>query len=73
MISGDPNVESVDLVAAALGELCEEVVLVDGCGASLLIDAPSAPLPRVTTDADLIVAVTARRDDDARERRFAQR
>ena len=40
MISGDPNVESVELVAAALGELCEEVVLVGGCAASLLIDAP---------------------------------
>ncbi len=43
MISGDPNVESVELVAAALGEVCEEVVLVGGCAASLLIDAPSAP------------------------------
>ena len=58
MIAGDPNVESVELVAAALGELCEEVVLVGGCAASLLIDAPSAPPPRVTTDVDLIAAVT---------------
>lgn len=73
MISGDPNVESVELVAAALGELCEEVVLVGGCAASLLIDAPSAPLPRVTTDVDLIAAVTALRDYHALERRFAQR
>ena len=57
MIAGDPNVASVELVAAALGELCEEVVLVGGCAASLLIDAPSAPPPRVTTDVDLIAAL----------------
>ena len=57
MIVGDPNLTSVELVAAALGELCEEVVLVGGCAASLLIDAPLAPPPRVTTDVDLIAAV----------------
>lgn len=73
MIAGDPNVASVELVAAALGELCEEVVLVGGCAASLLIDAPSAHPPRVTTDVDLIATVTALRDYHALERRFAQR
>ena len=73
MIAGDPNVANVELVAAALGELCEEVVLVGGCAASLLIDAPSAPPPRVTTDVALLAAVTALRDYHALERRFAQR
>jgi predicted nucleotidyltransferase len=73
VITGDPNVASVELVAAALGELCEEVVLVGGCAASLLIDAPSAPPPRVTTDVDLIAGVTALRDYHALERRFTQR
>ena len=73
MIVGDPNLTSVELVAAALGELCEEVVLVGGCAASLLIDAPLAPPPRVTTDVDLIAAVTALRDYYALERRLAQR
>lgn len=73
MIAGDPNVASVELVAAALGGICDEVVLVGGCAASLLIDAPSAPPPRVTTDVDLIAAVTALRDYYALERRFAQR
>jgi hypothetical protein len=33
VIAGDPNVQSVELVAAALGELCEELVLVGGCAA----------------------------------------
>lgn len=72
MIADDPNVESVELVVAALGELCEELVLVGGCAASLLIDAPSAPPPRVTTDVDLMAPVTALRDYHALERRFAQ-
>jgi hypothetical protein len=52
--AGDPNVARVEIVAAALGELCDDVVLVGGCAASLLIDAPSAPPPRVTTDVDLM-------------------
>lgn len=54
MRAGDPNVARVEIVAAALGELCDDVVLVGGCAASLLIDAPSAPPPRVTTDVDLM-------------------
>jgi hypothetical protein len=40
VIAGDPNVASVGLVAAALGELCDDLVLVGGCAASLLIAAP---------------------------------
>lgn len=40
MINGDPNVAAVELVAAALGPLYQELVLVGGCGASLLVDAP---------------------------------
>ena len=73
MIAGDPNVRSVELVAAALGDLCDEVVLVGGCAASLLIDAPTAPPPRVTYDVDLIAVVAALRDYHALEERFAER
>ncbi|MFM1885729.1 MAG: hypothetical protein RL026_886 [Pseudomonadota bacterium] len=73
MIAGDPNVASVGLVAAALGELCDDLVLVGGCAASLLIDAPTAPRPRVTYDVDLIAVVAALRDYHALEARFAAR
>jgi hypothetical protein len=41
LIPGDPNVQLVELVAAALGDLREELVLVGGCAASLLIEASS--------------------------------
>jgi hypothetical protein len=60
VIADDPNVQSVELVAAALGDLCDELVLVGGCAASLLIDAPTAMPPRVTYDVDLISAHAAR-------------
>ena len=73
MIEGDPNVQSVEFVAAALGDLCDELILVGGCAASLLIDAPSAPPPRVTYDVDLIALVTALPNYYALERKFEQR
>lgn len=73
MIAGDPNVQSVELVATALGDLCDELVLVGGCAASLLIDAPTAPPPRVTYDVDLIAVVAALRAYHALEEKFAQR
>ncbi len=73
MNTNDPNVQRVEVVAAALGDLCSEVVLVGGCAASLLIDAPSAPPPRVTYDVDLIAEITALWDYHALERKFEKR
>jgi len=73
VIAGDPNVQSVELVAAALGDLCDELVLVGGCAASLLIDTPTAPPPRVTYDVDLIAVVAALRNYHALEEQFAER
>lgn len=73
MIVGDPNVRSVELVAHALGDLCDELILVGGCAASLLIDAPTAPPPRVTYDVDLLAVVTALHRYHALEEKFAQR
>lgn len=73
MIAGDPNVQSVELVAHALGDLCDELILIGGCAASLLIDAPTAPPPRVTYDVDLLAVVTALRNYHALEEKFAQR
>jgi hypothetical protein len=69
----DPNVQRVELVVAALSDLRDELVLVGGCAASLLIDAPTSPPPRVTFDVDLIVEVTALRNYHAVEEKFARR
>lgn len=73
MNPADPNVGNVELVASALGTLREELVLVGGCAASLLIDAPSAPSPRVTHDVDLVATVTALSGYHRLERQFEQR
>jgi hypothetical protein len=69
----DPNVQRVELVAAALGDLRAELVLVGGCAASLLIDAPTALPPRVTFDVDLIAEVAALRNYHALEEQFTLR
>ena len=69
----DPNVMRVEVVAEALGDLCDELVFVGGCAASLLIDAPSAPPTRVTYDVDVIAEVAARHGYYALENRFAER
>lgn len=72
MNPSDPNVQRVELVAAALGDLRDELVLVGGCAASLLINAPTAPPPRVTYDVDLIAEVAALRNYHALEEQFTQ-
>ena len=69
----DPNVARVEIVAAALGDLCEELVFVGGCAASLLIDAPSAPPTRVTYDVGVLAEVAALSGYYAMEKRFTER
>jgi hypothetical protein len=73
VIPNDPNIQRVELVASALGELRDQLVLVGGCAVSLLIDSATAPPPRVTYDVDLIAEVAALRDCHALEKAFAQR
>ena len=60
MNTQDLNIVRVELVAAALGDVCDELVFVGGCAASLLIDAPSASPARVTYDVDVISHCTPR-------------
>lgn len=70
---GDPNLQRVELVAHALGDLCEELVLVGGCAAGLLYTSPQAPPPRATFDVDLVAEVAALAAYRALEARFAER
>jgi hypothetical protein len=46
MKRSDPNMVSVELVATALGELREELVLVGGCSVGLLITDSARPTAR---------------------------
>lgn len=55
----DPNILAVQLVAAALGDLREELVLVGGCSVGLLITDNARPEIRQTIDVDLVAEVTS--------------
>jgi hypothetical protein len=69
----DPNVQMVEVVAHALGELCDELVFVGGCAAGLLCTSPNAPPPRVTYDVDVVAEVAALAAYYALEKQFASR
>jgi predicted nucleotidyltransferase len=68
----DPNLQRVELVARALGELCDELVFVGGCAAGMLCTSVQAPPPRATFDVDLVAEVTALAGYHALEARFAE-
>jgi predicted nucleotidyltransferase len=55
----DPNLQRVELVAAAIGPLSEKLVFVGGCAAGLLMNDPGATPIRATLDVDLVAHVTA--------------
>lgn len=68
----DPNIAKVELVAHALGALCEELVFVGGCAAGLLITDTAAAPVRVTYDVDLVVEVTALSGYHRMEKQFTK-
>lgn len=68
----DPNLAKVELVAKALGNLCDELVFVGGCAAGLLIADPAAAPVRVTYDVDLVVEVAALSEYHRMEKRLAR-
>ncbi len=69
----DPNLAKVELIASALGSLCDELVFVGGCAVGLLMSDPAASLARVTFDVDLVAEVTALRGYHEMEAAFAER
>lgn len=69
----DPNLAKVEIVAVALGSLCDEVVFVGGCAAGLLLSDPAATQARLTNDVDLVAEVTALRGYHVMEAEFARR
>jgi predicted nucleotidyltransferase len=63
----------VEVVAHALGELCDELVFVGGCAVSLLCTSPHAPPPRITYDVDVVAEVTGLVAYHAMEKQFLLR
>jgi len=68
----DPNLERIEVVASALGSLRNQVVLVGGCAAGLLISDPAATPIRATLDVDLVVHVTVLTEYHRIENEFVQ-
>jgi predicted nucleotidyltransferase len=62
MNPNDPNIQAVQVVAKALGELLDEFVFLGGCAAGLLITDMGRPPVRATKDIDLITEVASRAD-----------
>jgi predicted nucleotidyltransferase len=56
----DPNIESVQAVAKALGPLAKELVFVGGSATGLLITDRARPPVRPTLDVDVVAEVTSR-------------
>ena len=73
MKRNDPNLVKVEIVAAALDVLCDELVFVGGCAAGLLLTDPAATQARLTNDVDLVAEVTALRGYHVMEAEFARR
>jgi hypothetical protein len=59
-VSADPNIGAVELAAAALGDLTDELVLVGGCAVGLLVTDPGRTPVRQTIDVDLVTEVAPR-------------
>lgn len=66
----DPNLPHLLRVADRLGDLCDELLLVGGTAAGLLVDDPGAAPIRPTEDIDLVVEATTYATYDAFTRRL---
>lgn len=69
----DPNVAMLRQVAAALGELCDELVFVGGCAAGLLVTRVRAEAVRVTRDVDAVAEVFSAQEYHALEARLEEK
>jgi len=54
----DPNIEILQIAAAGLGSLLNDVVFLGGCAAGLLVTDAASPPPRETKDVDVIVEIS---------------
>jgi hypothetical protein len=65
----NPNLDILELVAHALGPVCDEVVFVGGCAAGLLLTQARPDRIRVTEDVDIVAQALTIHDYHAVEKR----
>ncbi len=62
MVSRNPSIDMIEVVAGGLKELLDEVVFVGGATASLYIEDPAAIRVRPTDDVDCIIEIVNRKE-----------
>lgn len=62
MRPGDPNIDMLELMAAKLGDLTEQLVFVGGSTTGLFITDALLPPVRATRDVDVITEASSRQD-----------
>lgn len=65
----NPNLDILELVAQALGPVCDEVVFVGGCAVGLLLTQARPDRIRVTQDVDIVAQALTIHDYHAVEKR----
>lgn len=65
----DPNLAILELVAQALGPVCEHVIFVGGCATGLLLTQERPDRIRVTEDVDIVAQALTAHDYHAIEKR----
>jgi len=71
-VTRDPNLSKIELIAAALGPLSDQLVFVGGCAVGLLITDTAAAPVRITFDVDLVARVSALAAYHGIEKEFAR-
>lgn len=69
----NPNLAILDVIAHALGPICDEVVFVGGCATGLLLTQERPDRIRVTEDVDIIAQALTTREFHAIEDRLRAR
>ena len=70
MSNNDPNIQQIEIVVRELGGLADELVLVGGYAAGLLVaDAPGVSI-RPTTDVGVLASTVCRKSRKRSERRI---
>lgn len=59
MTTRNPNIEILEVAAARLGELRDELVFLGGCATGLRISGSGVPPMRMTGDVDVVAEVAS--------------
>jgi predicted nucleotidyltransferase len=73
MVDRNPNLAILELIAQALGPVCEEVIFVGGCATGLLLTQDRPEAIRITEDVDIVAQALTVRDYHSIEKKVRLR